>query len=74
MTNVKRLEEANHWVEIDMDRCMGLGDCARKCPAGVYKVINGKVNAEKIGECIECGTCQRACPFKAIINHWAWKS
>ncbi|MFX1570261.1 MAG: 4Fe-4S binding protein [Promethearchaeota archaeon] len=73
MTDMKKWKKGNHWIEIDQDRCNGLGNCARKCPAQVYQVINGKVNAEKIGECIECGTCQRACPFKAIISHWAWK-
>ncbi len=73
MTNIKRWEEDNHWVEIDLDRCMGSGDCVNGCPADVYKVINGKVNAQNIGECIECGTCQYRCPFKAILKHAAWR-
>ncbi len=43
MTNIKKWKEDNHWVEIDIDRCMRSGHCQNICPDGVYKVINGKV-------------------------------
>lgn len=73
MTDIKKWEEDNHWVEIDLDLCMGTGECVSVCPAEVYEVINGKVDAENIGECIECGACQDTCPFNAILKHTSWR-
>ena len=52
---------------------MESGECVSVCPAEVYEVINGKVDAENIGGCIECGACQDTCPFNAILKHAAWR-
>jgi NAD-dependent dihydropyrimidine dehydrogenase PreA subunit len=72
MTNVKKWEEEDHWVEIDIDLCNGTGECVNICPMSVYEIIDGKVEANKISECIECGACQDVCPSNAILRHWAW--
>ena len=53
MTNLKRWEENNHWVEIDLDLCKASGECVNVCPVEVYEIINGKVNADNIFDCIE---------------------
>ena len=73
MSNVKKWEGADHWVEIDLDLCAGAVVCVNICPMGVYKLVDGKVQADNIGECIECGACQDVCPSKAILRHWAWE-
>lgn len=73
MTNMKRWEEDDNWVEIDLDLCKVSGECVNVCPAEVYDIIDGKVNAENIIECIECGACQDTCPYFAILNHFAWR-
>lgn len=72
MSNVKRWEEADQWVEIDLGLCTAAGQCADVCPADVYQVVEGKVKADNIGECVECGACQGECPNNAILRHWAW--
>lgn len=73
MTIVKKWEENNHWVEIDLDLCKASGEYVSVCPAEVYEIIDGKVDADNISECIECGACQDTCPYNAILDHAAWK-
>jgi len=72
MVNIKRWEDEDKWVEVDLDRCVGASRCVSVCPAEVYSLVNGKVAAEDIIECIQCLACQDACPTKAIIKHFAW--
>jgi NAD-dependent dihydropyrimidine dehydrogenase PreA subunit len=72
MADVKKWEEVDNWVEIDLDLCKVAEECVNVCPAEVYIIINGKVNAENIGACIQCGACQDTCPYNAILNHFAW--
>ena len=72
MVNVKKWEVGNHLVEIDLDLCTGIGACNGVCPVGVYEVVDDKVTAENIGECIQCGACQGVCPRKAILRHWPY--
>ena len=72
MADVKRYEEGDNWVEIDLDLCVAAGECVNVCPADVYEVAGGKVKADNIGECIECGACEDVCPTNAILRHWAW--
>ncbi|MFX0101863.1 MAG: DUF362 domain-containing protein [Candidatus Hodarchaeota archaeon] len=73
MTNIKKWEHEEKFVEVDLDACMGAGNCQSVCPAGVYKVFNGITDATSIEKCIACGKCQGVCPSNVIISHWAWK-
>jgi NAD-dependent dihydropyrimidine dehydrogenase PreA subunit len=72
MTDVKRYEFEDMWVEIDRDLCVAAGECVEVCPAGVYEIVDGKVQAERIADCVECGACEGICPTDAILNHFAW--
>ncbi len=72
MADVKRWEAGDSWVEIDMDLCTGIGECVDSCPMDVYRVVDGRVVAEDIGECNECAMCDGACPNGAILRHFAW--
>jgi NAD-dependent dihydropyrimidine dehydrogenase PreA subunit len=72
MSNVKKWEDSEHWVSVNLDFCTGIGACQSVCPVDVYEVIDGKVSAENISECIACGACQAVCPHNAILRHWAY--
>ncbi len=72
MVNVKKWEEDEHWVEIDLDLCVGAEECVNVCPVEVYELIDGKVVAKNIGECTDCMACLDICPTNAILNHSAW--
>ncbi len=73
MTNIKKWEDNEHWVEIDLDLCVGAAECVKVCPSEVYRLVEGKVVAENIGECAQCLACQGSCPANAILNHSAWE-
>ena len=72
MVNIKKWEEEDHWVEIDLDMCVGAADCVNVCPVEVYELRDGKVVAENIGECTDCMACLDVCPPNAILNHSSW--
>ena len=73
MSNIKNWNEGENYVEIDLDLYNGSGECMSICPVEVYELVDEKVNADNIEECISCGACEGVCPNKAILNHWAWK-
>ena len=73
MTNIKKWEDNQNWVEIDLDLCLGAAECVNTCPSEVYSLRDGKVTAENIGECVQCMACQDSCPNNALLNHSAWE-
>ena len=53
-------------IEVDVEKCIGCGDCVDVCPSDVYEMQDEKsvpVNAE---ECIDCESCVEACEQEAI--------
>lgn len=72
MADRVKFEDGEAWVTIDMDLCAGIAACVDVCPVECYKLVDGKVNADRIGECIECLACENICPEEAILEHFAW--
>ena len=53
-------------VEVDVEKCIGCGDCVDVCPVDVYEMHDEKsvpVNAE---ECIGCESCIESCKQETI--------
>lgn len=55
-------------IEIDLDKCVGAGECVAVCPADVFELVDGKSTAPRINDCTECCACVDACPSQ-VIKH-----
>lgn len=58
-------------VTINVEKCVGCGDCADFCPSQLITIVEekGKKYALLTGEpsnCIGCLSCQEGCPEGAI--------
>lgn len=57
-------------VEVDIERCVGCGLCARDCPTGcleVERLPGGGVRvAHRYDGCATCGQCEESCRQGAI--------
>ncbi|GAI95189.1 unnamed protein product, partial [marine sediment metagenome] len=51
-------------IQIDIDKCIGCGNCVSSCPFGLLEVIDEKVHLND--GCTLCGACQEACVYEAI--------
>ena len=52
-------------IQIDLDKCVGCGDCVPVCPFGLLEIIDSKVQLKE--GCTLCGACQEACVYEAIL-------
>lgn len=52
-------------VNIDTDKCIGCGKCAKVCVAHNI-VINQKKAGTVLDDCVMCGQCSAVCPTKAV--------
>ena len=51
-------------IKIDLEKCIGCGNCVSACPFGLIEVVKGKVLIKD--GCTFCGACWDACDYYAI--------
>jgi ferredoxin like protein len=72
--NKFNLDEGNPHIIIDQELCRSLCreyTCLSVCPAKLYSRQGDEILVEWAG-CLECGTCQVACPHAALS--WQYPS
>ncbi len=57
-------------VQIDTDKCITCGRCARGCKAACIDTKNHRVDATR---CVVCGNCFELCSTKALVYRSSWK-
>lgn len=55
--------------QVNLDRCVGCGICAKWCPVKAIKIVKGKAVID-LKKCIGCGECTVSCPQGAIAIRW----
>ena len=53
-------------VNVDVDKCVGCGECVDVCPVEVYEIKDGKSEAVNAEECLGCESCVEVCEVSAI--------
>ena len=53
-------------VTVDVDKCVGCGECVDVCPVEVYEIKDGKSEAVNAEECLGCESCVEVCEVSAI--------
>jgi len=56
---------SNFFAQIDKEKCVGCGQCEKKCPVNAIKMIDKKAFVDQ-DICIGCGVCHRVCGVSAI--------
>ena len=53
-------------VNVDVDKCIGCGECVDVCPVEVYEIKDSKCEAVSPEECLGCESCVEVCEVNAI--------
>ncbi|MFH1090996.1 MAG: mercury methylation ferredoxin HgcB [Pseudomonadota bacterium] len=56
-------------LALNLEACVGCGECETVCPQGVFKVSDRKAVIIDQDGCMECGACAVNCPTEAITVH-----
>ena len=52
-------------ANIDMQKCIGCGNCVDACPRGCIEIVDGRAQIKE-ADCVGCMVCERVCPEDAI--------
>jgi NAD-dependent dihydropyrimidine dehydrogenase PreA subunit len=53
-------------LTLDIDRCIGCGQCINVCPHQVFAMDGDKAGILSRDNCMECGACAINCPVAAL--------
>lgn len=53
-------------LKLDIEKCVGCGQCLAVCPHGVFDLSGGKAHISNLDACMECGACAKNCPVDAL--------
>lgn len=53
-------------IFVDLEKCVGDGECVDVCPVEVYELQNNKAIAVNMEECLGCESCVEVCDQGAI--------
>jgi NAD-dependent dihydropyrimidine dehydrogenase PreA subunit len=52
--------------EVDIEKCIGCGECVDICPVDVYEIQDEKSVPVNADECVGCESCIEVCEHEAI--------
>jgi NAD-dependent dihydropyrimidine dehydrogenase PreA subunit len=52
--------------EVDIEKCIGWGECVDICPVNVYEIQDEKSVPVNADECVGCESCIEVCEHEAI--------
>ena len=53
-------------LQLFLDRCIGCGECFRRCVRGAHVMIDGQRHFDR-AKCIGCGACAETCYAQALV-------
>jgi NAD-dependent dihydropyrimidine dehydrogenase PreA subunit len=67
---VEWVEGAGDFISVDLQKCVGCGNCVKVCLGGCYEVKDKKAIIITLDRCMECGACWYVCEDDAISFSW----
>ena len=55
----------DHQLMLNIDKCVGCGKCAKRCPHGAIEIIDGVMKLDET-KCVICKKCSTICPKEGI--------
>ncbi|MDR2406224.1 MAG: 4Fe-4S binding protein [Deltaproteobacteria bacterium] len=53
-------------ILIELDKCVGCGNCVEICPGNILELVNKKVINPRPADCWGCAACLKSCPQVAL--------